>query len=103
MNRKQIDQLYQSQKWKQKRKASLRRDGYMCQFEKRYGKIRPAGIVHHIFPIEEYPEYALCDWNLMSVSMESHNKLHDRVTGELTQAGKDLANKIARQKGIPPV
>ena len=78
----------------------LRRDGYMCQLSKRYGKMREATTVHHIFPRDEYPQYELEAWNLISVSTEMHNRLHDRVTNQLTAEGIDLLKRTARRNKI---
>ena len=96
---------YGSQKWKKKREKVLRMDGYICQIAKRYGRTEEAKIVHHIYPAEEYPEYSWCDWNLISVSMATHNKLEDRHTGKLTEMGLDLQRKTIpgvnwRKKGL---
>ena len=100
MNREQIEQFYLSKKWKRKRLAVLRRDGYQCQISKRYGKAEAAEVVHHIFPLEEYPQYALKDWNLISLSQAKHNTLHDRNTHRLTQEGVRLMMRTARQQKI---
>lgn len=81
---------YSQKKWKSKSAHILRLDGYLDQYAKRYGKIMAANIVHHIYPAKEYPEYEWCDWNLISVSRESHNKLENRKTGKLTNAGEEL-------------
>ena len=77
-------------KWKKKRKHILKLDGYKCRVAKMYGKTEAANTVHHIYPADEYPEYAWCDWNLISVSQASHNKLENRTTGELTKLGQSL-------------
>lgn len=69
----------------------------MCQLSKRYGKCVPADTVHHIFPRDEYPEYQWEDWNLISVSVDMHNKLHDRKTGKLTAYGFELMRKTAQK------
>ena len=79
---------YGSAKWKKKRQHILRLDGYKDVLAARYGRAEPATIVHHIYPAELYPEYAWCDWNLMSVSMRTHNKLENRTSGELTEVGR---------------
>lgn len=84
---------YTSGKWKRKREKILRRDNYICQISKRYGKIEPATIVHHIYPAKTYPQYEWCDWNLISVSTSTHNKLENRTTGELTALGKELMRR----------
>ena len=100
MNRKQIEQFYVSKKWKRKRNAILRRDEYRCQLSKRYGKNETAEVVHHIFPIEEYPQYALMNWNLISLSRTMHNTLHDRSTNKLTEEGINLMERTARRQKI---
>lgn len=91
---KQFD--YKSQKWKKAKSAVLRRDGYKCQLSKRYGKNVPAEIVHHIYPVDEYPEYAYCLWNLISLSREQHNRLHDRNTDKLTDEGIALQRRAKK-------
>lgn len=58
-----------------------------------YGKEEEAVVVHHIYPADKYPEYAWCDWNLISVSLGAHNKLENRNTGELTDLGKMLMKR----------
>lgn len=85
--------FYKSKKWIRKRERVLRRDGYRCQYAKRYGKTESADTVHHIWPLEDYPEYALCSWNLISMSNASHNKMHVRKTKELTREGETLRSK----------
>ncbi|WP_270599345.1 hypothetical protein [Faecalicoccus pleomorphus] len=81
---------YDTKRWKEKRKHILKLDGYLCQVSKWYGVRKSATIVHHIYPADEYPEYQYCDWNLISVSDDGHNKLENRTTGELTELGKSL-------------
>lgn len=82
--------FYGSQKWKKKRLHILRLDGYKDRIAARYGRSEEATIVHHIYPADVYPEYAWEDWNLISVSMATHNKLENRTSGELTELGKNL-------------
>lgn len=93
---------YHSKKWERKRAKILRRDGYICQLSKRYGKIRQADTVHHIFPCEYFPEYQWEDWNLISVCNAEHNALHDRDTHKLTEKGMALLARTARRRGIAP-
>ncbi len=87
------EKFYHSRKWKRKKEAILRRDGYQCQISRRYGHRVEADTVHHIYPLEDYPEFALCNWNLISVSNSVHNKLHDRSTRELTNLGVQLMRR----------
>lgn len=84
---------YSGAKWKRKRRRILRMDGYRCQIARMYGRAEEATVVHHIYPAEEYPQYAWCDWNLISVSLSAHNKLENRLTGELTELGKQLQKR----------
>lgn len=84
---------YNSKEWKHLAKIALCRDGYKCQLSKRYGKNIPAELVHHIYPVDEYPEYAYCLWNLISLSRAIHNTLHDRNTDKLTADGVALMRR----------
>lgn len=79
--------MYKSTTWKSKRQFILKRDDYICQESKRYGRIVPANHVHHIYPVENYPELRFINWNLISLSQIEHNRMHDRVTNEITGKG----------------
>lgn len=97
---KEADPFYRSRRWKSKREKILRRDRYICQSSKRYGKIVQADTVHHIFPRDSYPQYELCDWNLISLCSREHDRMHYRLTNELTAYGLDLMRRTARKFGI---
>lgn len=84
---------YKGKRWRHLSERILRRDGYQCQLSKRYGKRVQAELVHHIYPVDEYPEYAYCPWNLISLSRAMHNRLHDRNTGKLTAEGVALMRR----------
>lgn len=90
---------YHGSRWKNKRAKILRRDGYKCKVSAMYGRTEEANTVHHIYPADEYPEYAWCDWNLISVSQAMHNKLENRQTGELTKLGRWLQRITPIPKG----
>lgn len=94
------DKFYKSKRWEHLRRAVLARDKYRCQVAARFGKNVNANTVHHIFPREDYPEYQWQSWNLMSVSAEAHNMLHERETNKLTQEGREIMNELAEQRGI---
>jgi 5-methylcytosine-specific restriction endonuclease McrA len=68
--------FYESKAWKIRKAQVFRRDGYLCQYCKRYGRIREAKIVHHIKHLDEYPELALEPKNLVSLCIACHNKEH---------------------------
>ena len=70
MNKK----IYNSKAWKNKREYILRRDHYLCQESKRYGKHIEAETVHHIFPLEDYPELAFVNWNLIRKVIEDSKR-----------------------------
>ena len=88
---------YKGGRWKAKREAILRRDKYTCQESKRYGKRITANTVHHIYPVELYPALAFLSWNLVSLSAEKHNAMHDRETHELTALGLEWQRRRAPQ------
>ena len=67
---------YNSRRWRHKRKEILRRDGDLCQHCKRYGKRVQAVTVHHIKHVDEYPELAYTNDNLVSLCNACHNKEH---------------------------
>lgn len=93
---KKTKSFYKTKKWKKKAAKIKKRDGYKCQETNRYGGYHEAEVVHHIFPLEEYPELAYLSWNLLSLSNTQHNKMHDRITNEITDLGKQWQRR--RQK-----
>jgi len=97
---KRTDTFYQSSRWKHLRSVILRRDGYMCQISKRYGKRIQADTVHHVFPREEFPDYQWEPWNLISLAGDVHDEMHDRQSGMLTAKGVELLKRVARREGV---
>ena len=77
-----LETFYKSRAWKIKREAILRRDGFMCQECKRYGKAREAKTVHHIIHLEDDPSLALKSSNLISLCTACHNKAHPEKGGK---------------------
>lgn len=88
---------YKTRRWARLRAQILRRDGYMCREAARYGLTVEATTVHHIWPVEDYPEYAWEPWNLISLSQKEHNAMHDREHNRLTDKGEAW-----RRRTIPP-
>ena len=70
------EKFYKSSLWEHKRERILRRDDYRCQRCKRYGRQREATTVHHIKHLDEYPELALENSNLISLCADCHNFFH---------------------------
>lgn len=73
--------FYNSKVWKRKRLYILKRDGYLCQRCKGYGKNKEANVVHHLHEVEDRPELKLNNSNLISVCASCHNKLHPEKGG----------------------
>ena len=68
--------FYNTRKWRKKRIVILKRDNFLCRRCARYGKEVDATTVHHIMPLEFFPELALVNDNLMSLCEKCHNKMH---------------------------
>lgn len=91
-----------SKKWRDKRQAILRRDGYIDQYVlATEGRTISGSIVHHILPKEKYPQYALCSWNLITVSPRTHSYILHNRNGSLTKAGHLLMCQTAYDNNIP--
>ena len=88
--------FYKSTKWKTKRTNILKRDSYLCQECKRYGKTTGATTVHHVKPLEFNYELRLDSNNLISLCSVCHDKMHDRTNNELTDLGKKLIERIKK-------
>jgi 5-methylcytosine-specific restriction endonuclease McrA len=54
-----------------------------------------------VWPAEEYPEYAWAPWNLVSLSGDRHDAMHDRRTGRLTELGEAWRRRIAPPPSEP--
>lgn len=73
---KKVNPFYKSKEWLRCREFVLNRDHYLCQPCLRRGKITTANTVHHIKPLEDYPDLALDEQNLESICPTCHNKEH---------------------------
>lgn len=92
---------YKEPKWVKLRDSVLRRDKYIDQYLARYGIYKPAELVHHIFPVIDFPEYQYCEWNLISITKKTHNSFHDKETDMLSKKGIELLERTARRNKIP--
>jgi 5-methylcytosine-specific restriction protein A len=86
---------YKDPRWIRKREAILRRDEYLCRECRRYGRSVQANTVHHIYPAEDYPQWWLESWNLISLCAKCANSMHDRTTGQLTALGRQWQERIS--------
>ena len=59
----------------------LRRDKYLCQDCKRYGRMVPAEVAHHIVPIAERPDLAYSLSNGVALCNKCHSKRHPEKGG----------------------
>lgn len=88
-----FDHSSSNRRWQALRARALKRDGHKCREAARYGRQVQAEVVHHIWPVEDYPEYAYCLWNLISLSASAHDAMHDRKTRKLTALGLAWKNR----------
>ena len=71
------DRFYWSRDWFYKREEIKARDNHECQVCKSEGKVTLKElIVHHIKPLEFYPDSKLDDDNLITVCQACHNRIH---------------------------
>lgn len=86
---------YKTRRWRKLRLSILRRDKHKCRESLRYGITAEATTVHHVWPAEDYPEYAWEPWNLVSLTQAKHEAMHDRLTGKLTPLGESWRRRIS--------
>ena len=88
---------YNKKWWCAIRSAVLRRDEYICQECKRFGKNAEACVVHHVLPavqcVGKYEALKRDSRNLISLCKKCHEKMHIRNSGELSSAGKNLLRR----------
>lgn len=68
--------FYLTSMWRKKRISILARDHHECQRCRKKGRHSNATMVHHIKHLDEYPELALTDENLVSLCDECHLAEH---------------------------
>lgn len=95
--------FYKTKQWIRKRAVILRRDEFLCRECKRYGRTTQANTVHHIYPLEDYPEYKLLNINLLSLCNKCHESMHNRFTNELTEKGKQWIKRIKENIKVSPL
>jgi 5-methylcytosine-specific restriction protein A len=70
------DNFYKTGIWVRKRAEILERDNHECQRCKDAGGYSKGNVVHHIKHLENRPDLALDDDNLLSVCAACHNREH---------------------------
>lgn len=85
--------FYTSRTWRRKRKEILIRDNFECQMCKSEGKYSKAQCVHHIKELEDHPELALVDENLISLCFRCHNTVHDKTSNLINKPKKFISEE----------
>lgn len=108
MEDKEKKKFYNSKKWKTKRIQILERDRHECQdcrqrlqnavnnrirLETDERKIRKAVEVHHIIELNERPDLALEDDNLISLCTQCHNIRHGREVKRFARKKKPVSEE----------
>lgn len=70
--------FYKTTAWRRIRVQALERDHYLCQKCLERHRLTRATEVHHILPLEDYPESALVLSNLMSLCWDCHEQTKHR-------------------------
>ncbi len=84
---KPVRQSLKTKKWEKFRDKMMRKSDYLCQESLRYGLSVPAEMIHHIFPVSEYPELEFVEWNCLALTNRKHNTFHDRVNDKVVGQG----------------
>ena len=72
---------YNKQRHRDWSAAVMRRDKYLCQDCKRYGRNVAADVAHHIEPIAERPDLAYSIRNGIALCHKCHSKRHPEKGG----------------------
>ena len=64
---------YKTKRWAATRQRVLTAARYQCRECSRYGLAVEASVVHHAYPVEDYPELAWTGWNLVALCPACHN------------------------------
>ena len=92
---------YKAPRWLRARARALQAFGYECQECRRFGVKREATVVHHVWPVETWPEYAWASWNHLPLCSECHDRMHDRNTNQLTDLGERWRRRTSPRPSFP--
>ncbi len=95
---KPVRKTLKSSRWEKFRSRTLKRDKYLCQESLRYGVEVQAEMVHHIYPVSEYPELEFTSWNVISLTNKIHGTFHDRKNDKVI--GQGLYWQRKRKKSL---
>lgn len=97
MSYKTVRKTLKSSRWEKFRSRIMKRDKYLCQESLRYGNHVPAEMVHHIYPVSEYPELEFVSWNVISLSNKAHGTFHDRTNDKVVGQGLYWQKKFKKE------
>lgn len=97
MTFKKVRKNLKTRRWEKFRNRTMKRDKYLCQESLRYGKIVSAEMVHHIYPVSEYPELEFVSWNVISLSNRVHGTFHDRINDKVIGQGLYWQRKFKKE------
>lgn len=84
---KEVRKNLRTKKWIKFRDRIMREHDYLCQESLRYGRRVQAEMVHHIYPVSEYPELEFEKWNCLPILNKIHNTFHDRTNDKIVGQG----------------
>lgn len=90
--------FYNTKAWKQIRLERLARDNYLCRRCKKRNLLIPATMVHHIKPLEDYPELALELDNLISLCNDCHEQITNRWAKKKQRESKRIKARVIVSK-----
>lgn len=106
MGYKKVRKTLKTAKWKKFAERTKRKYSYLCQESLRFGERVEAEMIHHIFPVDNFPELEFVSWNVIPVTFKKHETFHDRTNDEITKIGKIWQRKRKKEfeefYGHPP-
>lgn len=93
--------FYTWRAWRRLAAEVKREANYECQYCKAKGKLRRAEMVHHIYELKQYPQYAMSKTvvingevkqNLVALCNECHEKAHNRFVFDTNKQKEKFTN-----------
>lgn len=92
--KREAEKVRSTYAWQKKRKAVKERDHYLCVYSLAHGRIVYEDLeVHHIIPLEERPDLAYDDSNLITLNQAVH---------ELAERGEISREELLGLVRYPP-
>lgn len=94
---KTVRSTLKTRRWEKFRDRVLREHDYLCQESLRFGVSAAAEMVHHIYPVSQYPELEFVKWNCLPLTNKKHNSFHDRKNDNIIAGGLYWQKKLKKQ------